>query len=52
MGWAAHLEQYPTASDSYESRFWLADARCWIVVLQTSVARTPRQDEVERAQRL
>ncbi len=48
-GWQAYLAQDPTALDSYESRFWLADARYWIVVLQVPLGRVPKSDEVERA---
>ena len=33
-GWRAVIEQDPNAIEAYESRFWLADARYWIVVLQ------------------
>ncbi|HYO96720.1 MAG TPA: hypothetical protein VER33_19545, partial [Polyangiaceae bacterium] len=40
-GWAAYIEQEPTAMDSYESRFWLADARYWGVVLQVALGRSP-----------
>ncbi|HEX7669347.1 MAG TPA: hypothetical protein VF395_07190, partial [Polyangiaceae bacterium] len=48
-GWAAYIEQEPSALDSYESRFWLADARYWIVVLQTTIGRTPSAQEIQRA---
>lgn len=48
-GWAAYLEQDPTALDAYESRFWLADARYWVVVLQIALGRTPSADDVQRA---
>lgn len=48
-GWQAYLEQDPTSMDSYASRFWLADARYWVVVLQVPLGRVPRPDEVERA---
>jgi len=47
--WAGYLEQDPTAIDAYESRFWLADARYWVVVLQVALDRSPSSDEVTRA---
>jgi hypothetical protein len=48
-GWYAYIEQEPTAMDAYESRFWLADARYWIVVLTVALGRSPTNDEVVRA---
>ncbi len=48
-GWAAYIEQEPTAIDSYESRFWLADARYWVVVLQVALGRSPSPGEVRAA---
>jgi hypothetical protein len=48
-GWSAYLEQDPNAIDAYESRFWLADARYWIVVLQVEIGRTPRSQEIDAA---
>jgi hypothetical protein len=47
--WAAYIDQDPVALDSYESRFWLADARYWIAVLQVSLGRTPTDGEVNAA---
>ena len=47
--WGAYLAQDPNALDAYESRFWLADARYWVVVLQVAIGRTPRADEVQAA---
>lgn len=47
--WAAYIDQDPAALDSYESRFWLADARYWIAVLQVSMGRTPTASEVTAA---
>ena len=35
--------------DAYESRFWLADARYWVVVLTVALGRSPTPDEVIRA---
>ena len=48
-GWAGYLAQDPTALDAYESRFWLADAMYWPVVLTVTLERTPAADDVERA---
>lgn len=48
-GWAAYIEQEPTAMDAYESRFWLADARYWVVVLQVALGRSPTDYEVRQA---
>ncbi|HVY27668.1 MAG TPA: hypothetical protein VHB79_14035 [Polyangiaceae bacterium] len=48
-GWNAYLEQDPQAMDAYESRFWLADSRFWIVVLQAGIGRTPQPAEVKAA---
>ncbi len=48
-GWAAYLDQDQTAMDAYESRYWLADARYWIVVLQIAIGRSPTPDEIHSA---
>jgi outer membrane protein assembly factor BamD (BamD/ComL family) len=48
-GWFAYIEQDPTSMDSYESRFWLADARYWVVVLQVALGRSPSGEEVRLA---
>ncbi|HEY8945636.1 MAG TPA: hypothetical protein VIM73_15310, partial [Polyangiaceae bacterium] len=48
-GWFAYIEQEPTSMDAYESRFWLADARYWIVVLQVALGRSPTPEEVRLA---
>ncbi len=48
-GWSAYLEQDAQAMDAYESRFWLADSRFWIVVLQAGIGRTPAAQEVKLA---
>jgi outer membrane protein assembly factor BamD (BamD/ComL family) len=48
-GWAAYLDQDPTAMDAYESRYWLADARYWVAVLQIAINRTPTPDEIRSA---
>ncbi|MBX3182115.1 MAG: hypothetical protein KIT72_10335 [Polyangiaceae bacterium] len=49
VGWAAYLEQEPNALDSYESRFWLADARYQVVRLQVVMERSPTVAEVNAA---
>ncbi len=48
-GWAAYLQQDPTAMDAYESRYWLSDARYWVVVLQIAIERSPTPEEVKSA---
>jgi hypothetical protein len=48
-GWGAYIDMDPAALDSYESRFWLADARYWAAVLQVRLGRTPPEAEVEAA---
>ncbi len=48
-GWSAYIEQDPAALDSYESRFWLADARYWVVVLSVSLGKTPKEPDVAAA---
>jgi hypothetical protein len=49
LAWGAYVAQDPVALDSYESRFWLADARYWIVVLQVGLGRSPSEPEVSAA---
>jgi hypothetical protein len=49
QGWSAYLDQEPTAIDAYETRFWLADSRYWVVVLQVVLERTPAAREVAQA---
>ena len=48
-GWSGYLNQDPNALDAYESKFWLADARYWVVVLQVAINRTPTPTEVQKA---
>ncbi|MDQ2646008.1 MAG: hypothetical protein M3020_19490, partial [Myxococcota bacterium] len=48
-GWAAYIEQDPTSLDVYDSRFWLADARYWVVVLSVTLGRSPTPQEVQNA---
>ncbi|HEY0463009.1 MAG TPA: hypothetical protein VGC79_02320, partial [Polyangiaceae bacterium] len=48
-GWSAYLEQDPTAMDAYESRYWLADARYWVVVLQIAIGKSPTPEEIKTA---
>ena len=49
--WETYTRYDPRALDAYESKFWLADARYWIVVLQVLLDRSPRPDEVSAARR-
>lgn len=49
QGWTAYLEQDPTALDAYETRFWVADARYWVAVLQVAIGRSPSAEEVRLA---
>jgi len=49
QGWSAYLEQDPTALDAYETRFWVADARYWVAVLQIALGRTPSAEETRTA---
>jgi outer membrane protein assembly factor BamD (BamD/ComL family) len=35
--------------DAYESRYWLADARYWVVVLQIAINRSPTPEEIKSA---
>lgn len=49
-GWSAYIDQDPNAVDAYESRFWLADALYWTVVLQIELDQLPTEDEVRAAQ--
>ena len=48
-GWSAYVEQDPSAMDAYESRYWLADARYWIVVLQIAINKSPTPEEIKSA---
>ncbi len=48
-GWHAYIEQNPTATDVYESSFWLADAHFWAAVLQVPLGRMPTEKEIDAA---
>ncbi|HEX2731801.1 MAG TPA: tetratricopeptide repeat protein [Polyangiaceae bacterium] len=50
-GWAGYLEQDPNAIDAYESRFWLADARFWGLVLGIQLGDSPAQPAIDDAVR-
>jgi hypothetical protein len=50
-GWAGYIDQDPNAIDAYESRFWLADARFWALVLQIQTGENPDQRDVDLAVR-
>lgn len=47
--WKSVLEQEANGPDAYESRFWLADARYWIVHTKVALGRTPSAGEILRA---
>lgn len=49
QGWGAYIEQNPSATDVYESSFWLADAQFWIAALQVPLGRMPTEEEVSKA---
>lgn len=49
LGWGAYIDQNPTATDIYESSFWLADARFWVAVLQVPLGRMPTEEEISGA---
>jgi tetratricopeptide (TPR) repeat protein len=48
-GWAAYIEQNPSAVDVYDSSFWLADAHFWTAVLQVPLGRMPTEQEIDDA---
>ena len=48
-GWAAYYEQDPNALDAYESKYWLADARYFVVVLQLALGRDPKPADIQAA---
>lgn len=50
-GWRAYYEQDPNATDAYESKWWMADARYWVVVLQIAIGTSPAPDEINGARR-
>ncbi len=49
QGWTAYLEQDPTAADAYDTRFWVADARVWAVLIGLEMRENPSLDEVRQA---
>ena len=49
--WAGYLNQDENAPDAYESRYWLADARHWIVHTKVLSGQTPTVGEVLRARK-
>jgi tetratricopeptide (TPR) repeat protein len=48
-GWAAYYSQDTNALDAYESKYWLADARYWPVVLDIKLGRSPSPQAVQNA---
>ena len=49
--WDAYLGQDENAPDAYESRFWLADARHWIVYTKVLAGQSPFVGDVLRARK-
>ncbi|MFC1641529.1 tol-pal system YbgF family protein [Myxococcota bacterium] len=49
VSWRAYHDQDRNALDFYETKFWLADAHYWVVVLQVALNRTPADREVKAA---
>lgn len=49
LGWGAYIEQNPSATDVYDSSFWLADAHFWTAVLQVPLGRMPAEKEIATA---
>jgi outer membrane protein assembly factor BamD (BamD/ComL family) len=47
--WGGYLLQDENAEDSYESRFWLADALSNSVIIKVQLGRMPNNDEIELA---
>jgi hypothetical protein len=51
QGWAGVLTRERDADDTYDSRYWLADANHGIVVTLVALDRTPTSAEVETARK-
>ena len=51
QAWGGYLEQDENAPDAYESRYWLADARHWIVYSKVAMGQTPTVNDVLRARK-
>ena len=51
VGWTGYLNQDPNASDAYESKFWIADARRGALVVAVALGQTPTQQEIDAAWR-
>lgn len=49
QAWASYIAQDPNASDVYESRFWLADARHGVVETKVAMGVTPTGQDVLKA---
>ncbi|HKQ70704.1 MAG TPA: hypothetical protein VJT73_15265, partial [Polyangiaceae bacterium] len=49
VGWTGFLRQDENASDAYESRFWIADARHGVVVVTVNLDRSPPAVEIANA---
>ncbi len=48
-GWAGYYAQDPNALDAYESKYWLADARYNLVVLQLVLGLEPKKEDIDCA---
>jgi hypothetical protein len=48
--WNSYLSLESSGVDAYDTRFWLADARYWVVVLQVALSHTPDPAEVRSAE--
>lgn len=47
--WNAYIALNPAALDSYESRFWLADASYWGVILEIALGQSPSISDINSA---
>lgn len=49
IGWTGYLLQDPNASDAYESKFWIADARRGAIVVAVALGQVPTPAEIDAA---
>lgn len=49
VGWTGYLAQDPNASDAYESKFWIADARRGAIVVAVALGQVPTRETIEAA---
>ncbi len=50
--WGSYLWNLGSGADSYEDRFWLADAHAKVVAVQALLGKLPHPKQVRRAKRL